>query len=66
MRVLYICGDILSIKTTCGYYQCVSVMLLFCIARQGQLAKITIYTNSQKQKNLTAHCVAPVFPGGIT
>ena len=59
-------GDILSIITTSGHYQCVAVMLLFCIAHQRQLAKIMISINSQKQNNLASHYVVPVFPDGIT
>ena len=52
--------------TTWGHYQCVSVRVLFGIAYKRKLTKVTIYINSKKQNNLTAHSVAPVFSDGIT
>ena len=64
--LLYIFGSIVSMMSICGYYQCISVTFLFCIAHQVQLGKTAIYVNNKKLKNLSAHYVPPVSPDGLT
>lgn len=64
--LLYIFGSIASMISICGYYQCISVIFLFCITHQVQLGKTTIYVSNKKLKNLAAHYVSPVSPNGIT